>query len=75
MGADITINHHSAVVRGSKLTGAHVCAKDLRGGAALVLAGLCAEGVTEVEGISLIDRGYAALDEMLSALGADIIRI
>ncbi len=75
MGADITINHRSAVVRGGRLTGARVCAKDLRGGAALVLAGLSAEGVTEVEGISLIDRGYASLDKMLSALGADIIRI
>ncbi len=75
MGADITISHRSAVIRGGKLTGASVCAKDLRGGAALVLAGLAAEGVTEVQGISLIDRGYYRLDEMLSALGAKITRI
>lgn len=75
MGADITINHRSAVVRGGHLTGASVCAKDLRGGAALVLAGLAAEGVTEVQGISLIDRGYASLEKMLSGLGAQIVRI
>lgn len=74
MGADITINHRSAVVRGGRLTGARVCAKDLRGGAALVLAGLCAEGVTEVEGISLIDRGYEALDRILASMGAEITR-
>ncbi len=75
MGADITINHRSAVVRGGRLTGARVCAKDLRGGAALVLAGLSAEGITEVEEIALIDRGYAAFDKMLSAVGADITRV
>lgn len=74
MGADITINHRSAVVRGAHLTGARVCAKDLRGGAALVLAGLAAEGITEVEGIHLIDRGYYSLDTMLSELGASIVR-
>ena len=64
-----------AVVRGGRLTGARVAARDLRGGAALTLAGLCAEGVTEVEGVPLIDRGYEALDEALNALGADIRRI
>ncbi len=75
MGADITISHRSAVIRGGKLTGASVCAKDLRGGAALVLAGLAAEGVTDVQGISFIDRGYYRLDEMLGTLGAKITRI
>lgn len=75
MGADITVNHRSAVVRGGRLTGARVCAKDLRGGAALVLAGLAAEGVTEVQGVSLIDRGYDSLERMLSGLGARIVRI
>ncbi len=75
MGADITVSHRSAIVRGGRLTGARVCAKDLRGGAALVLAGLAAEGVTEVEGISLIDRGYAAFEGILSGLGANIVRI
>ena len=75
MGADITISHHSAIIRGGRLTGASVCAKDLRGGAALVLAGLAAEGVTEVQGVSLIDRGYAQFDEMLNGLGARITRL
>lgn len=75
MGADITVSHRSAVIRGGRLTGARVCAKDLRGGAALVLAGLAAEGVTEVQGIALIDRGYEALEEVLSGLGAQIVRV
>ncbi len=75
MGADITVSHRTAVVRGGRLTGASVCAKDLRGGAALVLAGLAAEGVTEIQGISLIERGYASIDKMLDGLGARITRI
>lgn len=75
MGADITINHRSAVIRGGRLTGARVRAKDLRGGAALVLAGLAAEGVTEVEGIHLIDRGYHSLESVLTELGANIVRV
>ena len=75
MGADIRLFDRMAVVRGGRLTGARVAARDLRGGAALTLAGLCAEGVTEVEGVPLIDRGYEALDEALNALGADIRRI
>jgi len=75
MGADITISHRTAIVRGGQLTGASVCAKDLRGGAALVLAGLAAEGVTEVQGIGLIDRGYASLERVLAGLGAKITRI
>lgn len=75
MGADITVSHRSAVVRGGKLTGAKVYAKDLRGGAALVLAGLAAEGVSEVHGVSLIDRGYDSFDKMLAGLGASIMRI
>jgi len=75
MGADITVSHRSAIIRGGRLTGARVCAKDLRGGAALVLAGLAAEGITEIQGIALIDRGYAAFDRMLRELGANIVRI
>jgi len=75
MGADITISHRTAIVRGGRLTGAKVYAKDLRGGAALVLAGLAAEGVTEVHGVQLIDRGYASLDGMLHRLGGAITRI
>ena len=75
MGADITVRGRSALVRGGrKLFGADVEAKDLRGGAALVLAGLCAEGETRVEGVPFIDRGYEALEETLRALGANITR-
>jgi len=75
MGADITIHHRTAVVRGGSLTGARVMAKDLRAGAALVLAALAADGMTEVENIALIDRGYEQLEETLSALGAQIRRL
>nr|WP_243116534.1 UDP-N-acetylglucosamine 1-carboxyvinyltransferase [Marinisporobacter balticus] len=76
MGAKIKIDGRVAVVQGvKKLTGAKVCAKDLRGGAALVLAGLVAEGVTIVEHISHIDRGYDQLDKMLERLGAYVHRI
>ncbi len=75
MGADITIHHRTAVVRGGRLTGARVTAKDLRAGAALVLAGLAADGVTEVENVALIDRGYERLEDTLNALGARIRRV
>jgi UDP-N-acetylglucosamine 1-carboxyvinyltransferase len=75
MGADILVNGRLAVVRGVKrLQGARVVSHDLRGGAALVLAGLCAEGVTEVERVDLIDRGYVRFEEQLAGLGAKIIR-
>ena len=56
-------------------TGARVTARDLRAGAALVLAALAADGMTEVENISLIDRGYERLEETLTALGARIRRV
>lgn len=76
MGADIRVSGRTAVVQGvDALRGQHVTARDLRGGAALVLAGLAAEGETVVENIALIDRGYARLEEMLSGLGAKIQRI
>ena len=75
MGADITIHHRAAVVRGGRLTGARVTAKDLRAGAALVLAGLTADGVTEVENVALIDRGYERLEETLSSLGGQVRRV
>ncbi len=75
MGADITVHHRTAVVRGGCLTGARVTARDLRAGAALVMAALAADGLTEVENVSLIDRGYERLEETLSALGARIARI
>ena len=75
MGADILVNDRLAVVRGvPRLHGARVTSHDLRGGAALVLAGLAAEGVTEVEHIELIDRGYTCLEKELSSLGAGIVR-
>ncbi len=76
MGAKIKVDGRVAVIKGvEKLTGAKVTAKDLRGGAALVLAGLAAEGITEVDNIVHIDRGYDNLDIMLKKLGADIKRI
>jgi len=75
MGAEIKIESRSAVVEGvKKLTGTQVTASDLRAGAALVLAALCAEGTTEVSGIHHIDRGYDRLDAQLNKLGANIKR-
>ena len=75
LGASITIKDRTAVVRGvSVLTGADVEAQDLRGGAALVLAGLRAEGVTEVTRAGLIDRGYEKIEKALEELGAQIWR-
>ena len=76
MGAQVMCSGRMAVVHGvDRLCGARVTARDLRGGAALVLAGLRAEGVTEVEGVALIDRGYDAFEKQLAALGANISRI
>lgn len=75
MGAEILQDGRVAVVKGQKLSGAHICAKDLRGGAALAVAALGAEGESVLEGVRYIDRGYVNLDEMLKGLGADIKRI
>lgn len=76
MGADVRTDGHHAVVRGrAELSGAPVRATDIRAGVALVLAGLVAEGVTEVSEIHHIDRGYVRLDEQLRALGADVTRV
>ncbi len=76
MGADIEVRGRNAVVRGAgRLHGANVACGDLRGGAALVLAALGAEGVSEVSDLSYVDRGYAGLEQKLRALGADIRRI
>lgn len=77
MGASIKVDGRTAIIRGvKKLTGAEVKAGDLRGGAALVLAGLAAEGTTTVDNVKLhIDRGYDKLENKLSRLGADIHRI
>lgn len=75
MGADIRIEGPSAIIRGvGRLWGAPVRATDLRAGAALVLAGLAAEGTTEVSGAAHIDRGYVNLVGKLRSLGADIRR-
>lgn len=76
MGAKVKIDGRVAVVRGVKnLTGANVCSKDLRGGAALVLAGLVAKGQTVVDDIWHIERGYDRFDNMLQQIGSDIRRI
>ncbi len=76
MGADIFIRDRVAVIKGVPyLNGTEVFAKDLRGGAALVLAGLVAEGVTLIDDVHHIDRGYEAIEEKLSELGAKITRI
>lgn len=76
MGADIHVTGSSALVRGGRrLTGAPVMASDLRAGAALVLAGLAAEGETRVQRIYHVDRGYEHLADKLSAVGAVIRRV
>ncbi len=75
MGADIRVEGGNAIVRGlANLTGAPVMATDLRASASLVLAGLAAEGSTEISRIYHLDRGYEKLDEKLSRLGAKIRR-
>ncbi|MGN0778353.1 MAG: UDP-N-acetylglucosamine 1-carboxyvinyltransferase [Aristaeellaceae bacterium] len=76
MGAHILCSGRTAVVRGvQQLYGARVTARDLRGGAALVLAGLRAQGITQVDRAELIDRGYDHLEHQLGALGAHITRV
>ena len=76
MGADILISGKTAIISGrERLTGAVVRAHDLRAGAALVIAGLVAEGTTEIENISFIERGYERIVEKMQALGANIRRI
>ncbi|MDK2991434.1 MAG: UDP-N-acetylglucosamine 1-carboxyvinyltransferase [Clostridiales bacterium] len=76
MGAKIKIEDRVAIIDGvDKLTGAPVTATDLRAGAALVVAGLMAEGVTEINNVKYIDRGYENIDKKLISLGADIKRI
>jgi len=75
MGADITITGRSALVRGvPRLTGAPVMATDLRASMSLIIAGLAAEGETQVSRVYHLDRGYERLEEKLSAVGADIER-
>ncbi len=75
MGADIKTDGRVAVVMGkTELSGANVIAKELRGGAALVVAGVCAEGMTEIENVKFIDRGYEKIEKVLSSCGIDIKR-
>ncbi len=76
MGADIRVEGAAAVVRGvRRLSGAAVNATDLRSGAALVLAGLGAEGITEVHGTQHVDRGYERFEDQLLSIGADVRRV
>ena len=76
MGTDIVIKHGIAMINGGlSLTGAEVMASDLRAGAALVLAGLVADGETIINRVYHIDRGYDKLEQKLNAVGADIQRI
>ncbi len=76
MGADIQVDGKMAVITGVKsLNSAPVRAVDLRAGAAMIIAGLAANGTTEIEEIDHIDRGYENIVEKLSALGADIRRV
>ncbi|MGQ0429685.1 MAG: UDP-N-acetylglucosamine 1-carboxyvinyltransferase [Gammaproteobacteria bacterium] len=76
LGADIRIEGHTAVIQGvPRLSGAPVMATDLRASASLVIAGLVAEGVTDVQRIYHIDRGYECIEEKLGQLGADIRRV
>ena len=76
MGANIKVEGNSAIIDGvNKLTGARVSAPDLRAGAALVIAGLAADGITVVDDIVYIQRGYENFEEKLRALGAEIERV
>lgn len=76
LGADIKVEGRTAIVNGVKrLSGADVRAEDLRGAAALVVAGLCAEGTTKISGLRHIDRGYEDIEGNLCKIGANIKRI
>jgi UDP-N-acetylglucosamine 1-carboxyvinyltransferase len=76
MGANVTIHHESALVRGvPKLRGADVMATDLRASVSLAIAGLAAEGETTLHRVYHLDRGYERLEEKLAACGADIERL
>ena len=76
MGADIQVHGRTAVVKGvDRMTGAPVMATDLRASMSLILAGLAAEGETQVSRVYHLDRGYERLEEKLSAVGADIERV
>ena len=76
LGARITVDGKVAVIEGvEELTGAPVKAIDLRGGAAMIIAGLVARGTTEIEDIIYIERGYEDVVEKITALGGDMKRV
>lgn len=76
MGANIQIDGHSATITGvKKLSGAQVMATDLRASACLVLAGLASEGITIIDRIYHLDRGYDGIEHKLNRVGAQIERI
>ena len=77
MGAKIKVNGRSAIIEGTPgiLTGSKVKATDLRAGAALIIASLCAEGQTEISDVYHIDRGYVSIEDKFSKLGARVYRI
>ena len=76
MGANIELDGSTAIITGvHQLSGAPVMASDLRASAALILAGLAADGITEINRIYHIDRGYDAIDKKLNRLGAHIERV
>ena len=76
MGANIKVESNTAIIEGvSKYTGASITAPDLRAGAALVIAGLAAEGYTTVDDIYFIERGYEDFPQKLQGLGAQIEKV
>ena len=76
LGAEITVGMNEAIIRGvDRLHGAQVMSTDLRASACLILAGLRAQGTTEVHRIYHLDRGYESIEKKLQALGADIRRV
>ena len=76
MGGNISLKGNTAIIKGTRnLIGAPVMATDLRASASLVLAGLVAQGTTQIDRIYHIDRGYERIEEKLNILGADIERV
>ena len=76
MGANITANGKTAIFEGvEKLSGAPIYSSDLRAGAALIIAGILAQGTTEVYNLEYVDRGYEKIEEKFRKLGADIKRV
>ena len=75
MGADIRVEGKSAIINGGRLSGAPIRATDLRAGAAMIIAGLAAEGKTVINDTHYIDRGYSSIEDRLRSIGANIERI